>query len=25
VFRNQLDEDGNITKSKARFVEKGYI
>jgi len=24
VFRNKLDEDGNITKNKARLVAKGY-
>jgi len=24
VFRNKLDKDGNITKNKARLVEKGY-
>ena len=24
VFRNKLDEDGNITKNKARLVVKGY-
>ena len=25
VFRNKLDEDGNITKNKVRLVAKGYI
>ena len=25
VFKNKLDEDGNITKNKARLVAKGYI
>jgi len=25
VFRNKLDEDGNITKNKAGLVAKGYI
>ena len=24
VFRNKVDEDGNITKNKARLVAKGY-
>jgi len=24
LFRNKLDEDGNITKNKVRLVEKGY-
>jgi len=24
LFRNKLDEDGNITKNKARLVAKGY-
>ncbi len=24
VFRNNLDEDGNITRNKARLVAKGY-
>ena len=24
MFRNKLDEDGNITKNKARLVGKGY-
>jgi len=24
VFRNKMDEDGNITKNKARLVAKGY-
>ena len=24
VFRNKMDEDGNITKIKARLVAKGY-
>ena len=24
MFRNKLDEDGNITKNKARLVAQGY-
>ena len=24
VFKNKMDEDGNITKNKARLVVKGY-